>query len=170
MPRFTGSFGLPNLDELAARRALGAELKDILFEGTVEWVRTVSAILPNWSGMSRASLQSIGNLVGILIFASPVLGAPDRVAQGRNQGEGRFSTSADERAGQYFFEWRSQVFHLIYNESNDANAVGFHLRNPGPYHSQRQAQQSFFKTVNPRLRDLQFDLGAHIKITRRIVR
>ena len=164
MPKLTGSLGLVELDIAAFEAALDQKLTKILVEGTAEWVRTVSAILPNWSGESRASLRPIADLVNIPIFASAVAGAPDRVSKGESEGFGELHLGP----GQYFFEWRSQVFHLAYNELNDANAVGFHLRNPGPYQSQRQAEQSFFKTVNPLLRSLDPSLSRAIKVIRKI--
>lgn len=166
MPKITASFAELKFDVRAAERALDKQCKDILIEGTREWVRTVAAIVPNWSGMSRASLKPIADLVDVPLFASNVAGAPNRVARGESLGEAKLET----RNFRYFFFWRSRVFHFVYNESNNANAIGFRLRNPGPYHSMRQAQQSFFRTVNPALRDLQFAIGPHIRVIRKVVR
>jgi hypothetical protein len=106
--------------------------------------------------------------VGVALFAGPVGDAPDRVAEGRVRGEA-FLHPPDlgGRDFKYFFQWRSSVFHYVYNEFHNANLVGFHLRNPGPYHSVRQAEQSFFFTVNPRLRRLQIDVGPHIRVVRK---
>lgn len=163
--QMTGSLGFVTLDTQALLDSLDKKLKDILVEGTKEWVRTVSAILPNWSGESRASLRPIADLVGIPIFASPVSGAPDRVAKGQSEGSGELIT----QDGVYAFSWQSDVFHLAYNELNNANAVGFHLINPGPYLSQRQAQQSFFATVNPLLRALDFGINENIKVIRKVL-
>lgn len=166
MPRLTGSLLLLDLNINSALKELDKECKDILLEGAVEWVRTVSAIVPNWSGMSRASLKPIADLVGVPLFVTTVPGAPDRRLLGAARGSAQLNTTGFK----YSFEWRSRVFHFVYNESNNANLVGFKLRNPGPYQSQRQAQQSFFKTVNDRLRDLQFVIGPHIRVTRSIIR
>lgn len=168
MPRLTGRLGLVVLDVSALTASLDKELTQILVEGTVEWVRTVSAIIPNWSGESRASLQKIADLVDVPIFAGAVSGAPDRTQKGFAEGEGDLILN-DKGDGVYAFVWHSNVFHLAFNESNNANQYGFHLRNPGPYHSMRQAQQSFYKTVNPRLRALGFGIDKHLRIVRKVV-
>lgn len=165
MPKLTGSLGFVNLDIAAINASLDQKLTKILIEGTVEWVRTVSAIIPNWSGMSRASLRPIAELVNIPIFASAVAGAPDRTGEGEAAGSGELHAGP----GQYFFSWKSNVFHLAYNEKNNANLVGFHLRNPGPYESMRQAQQSFYRTVNPKLRALDPELAKFIGVIRKSI-
>lgn len=165
MPKLTGSLGFLQLDNAALVAALDQKLKKILIQGTTEWVRTVSAILPNWSGESRASLRPIAELVNVPIFASAVAGAPDRVSKGEAEGSGKLISES----GIYAFEWQSRVFHLAYNELNNANEVGFHLRNPGPYFSMRQAQQSFFSTVNPKLRAFDFEVAKHIKVIRKVI-
>lgn len=163
MPRMTSDLALLQLDSASLLEALDENLHKILVEGTVEWVRTVAAILPNWSGESRASLKPIADLVNVPIFVTTVPGAPNRQAQGLAAGFAELRTTD----GIYTFEWRSDVFHLAYNEANNANLVGFHLRNPGPYNSQRQAEQSFFLTINPRLRELQFGIDKFIKVVRK---
>jgi hypothetical protein len=165
MPKLTSDIAELVLDLDGVLKELDRQCTEILIAGTVEWVRTVAAIVPNWSGMSRASLQPIADLVGVPVFASPVTGAPNRVAEGRQSALPQPRLVLGQN-GQYFFEWHSAVFHFIYNENNNANLVGFHLRNPGPYHSMQQAEQSFFRTVNPRLRQIQLDLGSKIKVIR----
>jgi len=131
----------------------------------VEWVRTVVAILPSWSGQSRASLQPIAELVGVSVPTPLAGGAPDRIAEGRAKGFGDFEI----KHGVYAFIWRSSVFYFAYNEANNANLVGFHLRVPGPYESQKQASHSFFKTINPLLRNLDFGISRHIHTIREII-
>ena len=165
MPKITGTLNLVGLDLAAALADLDRQCTAILLLGAREWTRTVVAIVPTWSGMSQASIQPIADLVGVPVFSQPVASAPDRQLDGRARGS---ATLVLGDGGEYSFEWKSTVFHFIYNESNNANNVGFHLRNPGPYHSQRQASESFFRTVNPRLRAIQLNLGTHIKVIRKI--
>lgn len=165
MPKLTGTLNLVELDLAAALRDLDKQCTQILIDGTTEWVRTVAAIVPNWSGMSRASLKPIADLVGVPLFAGPVSGAPDRVAEGTASGSAKLTLGDN---GEYSFEWKSTVFHFVYNESHNANLVGFRLRNPGPYQSQKQAAESFFRTVNPRLRQIQGIVGQNIKVIRKI--
>lgn len=165
MPKLTGNFAALKLDLEGLMRDLDLQFRDILIEGTQEWVRTVSAIVPNWSGMSRASLQPLADLVGVPIFASAVSGAPNRVGEGRSLAIPEPKIVLGDQ-GQYYFEWHTQVFHFIYNEFHNANLVGFHLRNPGPYHSMREAERAFFLTVNPQLRAVRPSFDSNIKVIR----
>lgn len=165
MPKITGNLAQIALDLDAALRDLDRQCTDILLDGAKEWTRTVVDIVPTWSGMSQASIQPIADLVGVPVFSSPVSGAPDRQAAGRASGSA--SMTLGER-GEYSFEWKSTVFHFLYNELNDATEVGFRLKQPGPYQSQRQASAAFFRVVNPRLRQIQFNLDTHVKVIRNI--
>lgn len=163
MPRITGEFVIPGAPKQAIRD-LRNRCKAILRAGTTAWVEEVKAIVPNWSGMSRASLKPIADLVNVPIFplGPTEAGVPDRVGAGQALGDAKMKNGPLE----FFFEWRSQVFHFVYNESNNANNVGFRLRNPGPYESQRKAAKAFFEVVNPELRKLGSDIN--IRVIRRI--
>lgn len=163
MPRITGEFVIPG----APKQAIGElrnTCKAILRAGTTAWVEEVKEIVPNWSGMSRASLKPIADFVNVPIFplGPTEAGVPDRVSAGKALGEAKMKNGPTE----FFFEWKSQVFHFVYNESNNANNVGFRLRNPGPYESQRKAAKAFFEVVNPQLRKLGSDIN--IRAIRRI--
>lgn len=162
MPKIRADFAIPGLADVAKK--LDAELKAILKDGTKAWVEEVKDIVPNWSGMSRASLAPIADLVNVPLFplGPTESGVPNRVADGKASGEAKLRYGPRE----YYFEWKSTVFHFIYNESNNANNVGFRLRNPGPYQSQRRAAKAFFEVVIPRLRKVA--AGIDIKIIRRI--
>jgi len=163
MPRITGEFVIPGAPKKAISD-LQARCKAILREGTKAWVEKVKEIVPNWSGMSRASLKPIADMVNVPLFplGPTEAGVPNRVAAGTALGDAKMKNGPTE----YFFEWRSQVFHFVYNESNNANNVGFRLRNPGPYESQRRAANAFFQVVNPELRKLGSDIS--IRVIRRI--
>lgn len=164
--KFEGELNLPGFDLEAAKRALDAECKQILVEGITVWIEEVETIVPNWSGESRASLRAIGNLVGVPVAAYPVRGAPDRVAKGESEGYAKLETGGFK----YLFSWKSDVFHLAYNESNNANAVGFHLINPGPYHSQRIAKAAFDSLTTRRLKSLKFKISTYFKVIREVLR
>lgn len=164
--KMTANLAVPVFDLEAAKRALDGEYQRILIEGVKEWVYTVESIIPNWSGESRASLRALASQVDIEIIAFPVAGAPNRVAKGESEGEAKLKTDNFE----YSFYWKSSVFHLIYNESNDANAVGFHLIQPGPYHSMAAAAAVFNKYVKERTKALKWSPSTYIKILRQIIR
>ena len=172
MPKMTGSFALVSLALDSLLTDLDNQCRDVLVDGVKEWVRSVAGIVPNWSGMSRASLQPIADKVGISIFASPVRpDVPNRVAEGRASGSATLHPLDDnQRDFKYFFDWKSTVFHYVYNESHNANTAGFNLIHPGPYHSMRQAEIAFFGRVTPQLRKIQIRVGANIRVTRRIIR
>lgn len=172
MPKMTGEFVKVQLALDSLINDIDNQCREILVDGVKAWVNSVASIVPNWSGMSRASLQPIADKVGITIFASPVRpGVPNRVAEGRASGSATLHPLDDNDVdGKYFFDWQSTVFHFVYNESHNANLVGFHLINPGPYESMRKAEIEFFRLVTPRLRNVQVRLGAHVKVIRRIIR
>lgn len=165
MPKMISTLIDIKLDVAGATRALEQEFHDILFEGTKAWVREVASIVPNWSGMSRASLKPIADLVDLPLFAGPVAGAPNRVQSGLASGFAELRI----KGFSYHFYWESTVFHYVFNEYNNANKYGFHLRNPGPYYSMKKAETAFFNYVNPRLKKLKFNLGQNIKTHRRVV-
>jgi hypothetical protein len=168
----TGEFKKVQLALDSLLNDLDVQCQQIIMDGARAWVQTVAGIVPNWSGMSRASLQPIADKVGISIFAAPVRpGVPNRVAEGRASGSATLHPQDDGgRDFKYFFEWKSTVFHFVYNESHNANLVGFHLLTPGPYNSMRQAEIAFFRLVTPRLRQVKINLGGNIKVIRRIIR
>jgi len=161
--RIVGSFALLSFQIGAARKALNDELNDIMMQATRAWVRTVVSIVPTWSGASQASIQPIANLVGVPVFSTPVAGAPDR--RDTSKGQAELSLEGPRK----FFRWNTSVFHFIYNENNNANLVGFHLRNPGPYRSQRRAKTAFDTVVKKRLSRMRSRITRHIKVTTRTV-
>jgi hypothetical protein len=164
--KLTANLAIPIFDLKAAQRSLDEVYKEILIEGVKEWVMAVEMIVPNWSGESRASLRALASQVDIEISAFPVAGAPDRVSKGEAEGHAEIRTDNFK----YSFSWKSQVFHFIYNESNNANAVGFHLIQPGPYHSMMAAESAFTKCTQKRIRALKWKLSTYLKILRRIIR
>lgn len=161
--RIIGSFALLTFDLGAARKALDDELNNIMLEATRAWVRTVVSIVPTWSGASQSSIQPIADKVGVPVFSSPVAGAPDRRDPSKGQADLQLS------GPRKFFRWNTSVFHFIYNENNNANLVGFHLRNPGPYHSQRKANVAFQNVMQKRIRRLRSRITRHIRVTTRTV-
>ncbi len=147
MPKFIGTVAEIKFDTRKFLDALDKEANAILVEGIRAWLDTIVSIVPNWSGMSLASLQELGDKVGITVNAFPVSGAPNRVAEGRSLGP----TTIKRGPNIYSFEWRTKVLQFIINEQFDARQWGFRLRHPGPYNAIPQAQAAFLKTVDARL-------------------
>jgi hypothetical protein len=166
MPRLTGHLAQLEFNLDAQLKKLDKKAKDVLTHGVSEWVRTVASIVPTWSGMSLASLKPIANLAGVPLFVGVAPTAPDRRSAGEALGEAKLEITKTT----YAFEWRSRVFHFIYNEFNNANLVGFRLKQPGPYHSMKAAEEAFLRVMNSRLKELKFDVQDDIKINRKDIR
>lgn len=139
---------------------LNSRWKKINRDGVKAWVETAAAIIPQWSGMSRATLKKLGDRVGVPVAAFPVPGPsgkqpPNRVSEGEQQSSGKLI----EKLGTYGFIYRTNVFHLAVNENVDARQFGFRLITPGPYRFRLQADLAYIKeikrqlsTFNPQLR------------------
>ncbi len=87
--RFTGHYTGISFDLLGYERQLQDYLVEILHEGAKEWLKAVAGRggrVPLWSGMARASLLEISELIDGTVVLSP-LKAPSRVPQGRSLGK-----------------------------------------------------------------------------------
>jgi hypothetical protein len=86
--KFTGSFVGLTLDYSDTIKALEEHLVSELHRCTGAWVQEIAGPggrVPLWSGMARASLLEVSQLVNSQIVISP-LKAPSRVAEGRSLG------------------------------------------------------------------------------------
>lgn len=110
------------------------------------WVNAAEAVVPVWTGASKATFLQLAHAVGftITIVSSPTAPA-DATGLGKAQSEGRLGP-VDPDKGQYFFTYSTTLDHLIENEQINANtALGLHLKHPGPYHFQELGQAAFEK-------------------------
>ncbi|KKL58283.1 hypothetical protein LCGC14_2226910 [marine sediment metagenome] len=82
--KFTGHFTGPQLNLKAWEAELRTHLTKKLHEYTREWLRAVTGRVPVWSGMSRASLLELKELVGGRIYIRPKV--KSRIPQGRALG------------------------------------------------------------------------------------
>ena len=83
--KFTGTFVGIKLDLLLYQQQLQDYLVEILHEGAKAWLMAVAGRggrVPLWSGMARASLLELSELIDGTVVLSP-LKAPSRVPQGR---------------------------------------------------------------------------------------
>lgn len=86
--RFTGNFVGVKLDLSQYQQQLEDYLVEILHRGTKAWLQAVAGRggrVPLWSGMARASLLELSQLIDGTIVLSP-LKAPSRISQGRSLG------------------------------------------------------------------------------------
>lgn len=140
-------FKAPRLNLAKYRRKLHEQLTRALVESCQVWL-TAAVGLPIWSGASVATFTPLASHVAFALAPTPVGGAPNRVAIGIANGSAEFEAGTG-RPGLYTFTYSTTLPHLIVNEYHNANLfLGpngpyFHLKNPGPYHFQKKAEQAF---------------------------
>ncbi len=113
----------------AYESALEDQAMTVIAMGVIEFIDVVTTIVPVWSGASQATLLKLAEAVG-----SPLPIAPEvtsRIPLGQQHSDAQFI--ADRAAKRYFFEYTTDLPHLLFNNLNNANDFGFNLRQPGPY-------------------------------------
>lgn len=86
--KFTGKFVGVKLDLPKYQRQLENYLVDLLHEGANAWLQAVAGSggrVPLWSGMARASLLELSELVSGRVALTPLKG-PSRISEGRSLG------------------------------------------------------------------------------------
>jgi hypothetical protein len=115
--------------------------------GGIKWIEaTVIAIIPTWSGASRATFKKLASDLGTSVPIGPQRSKKNRQSLGENnsQGSGFFTGSN----GQHYFVYRTQLRYLIYNEFNRATKgpppqpFSDNVRNT-PYHFQDKGDQAW---------------------------
>lgn len=98
------------------------------------WVEAAISKIPLWRGASRGTFLKLANKIGYqMSVAGPT------VSKGIANSSGTIATWG----GAYTLIYSTHLLHLVYNEYNNANAIGFHLKQPGPYNFQVDASQAF---------------------------
>lgn len=83
--KFTGKFIGARIDISAYQRQLEENMLEMLHASANAWLQAVVGRIPLWSGMARASLLELRELVGGQIIFSP-LKAKSRIPQGQALG------------------------------------------------------------------------------------
>ena len=83
--KFTGKFLGAKIDIDKYQQQLQEAMVDALHEGAKIWLQAVVGKVPLWSGMARASLLELSELVSGKIVFSP-LKASSRIPSGRSLG------------------------------------------------------------------------------------
>jgi len=83
--KFTGHFTGIKLDLRAYRQLLNEHMKTQLHEVARAWLRAVTGRVPVWSGMARASLLILSEMIGGRIVIVPVANI-NRIPMGRPLG------------------------------------------------------------------------------------
>lgn len=121
---------LPRFDLSKAEALVQAYVRSRAEAAARAWLSVTAPIVPVWSGASRATFTKLGSAVGADIDISPEV--PSRIGIGVSSSEGQLTVEGARAS----FKYSTTLPWLVYNEFNNANDAGFHLRNPGPYRFQ----------------------------------
>ena len=121
------------LDKKGAESRIDKLLLEETKVGARIWLTTVLAIVPTWSGASRATFEALAQAVGFNVTYGPIRSFKDRRPLGLGTGFGGLERS---RGGYQFF-YRTSLQYLTFNEANRATVgvagVFRGLINPTPY-------------------------------------
>jgi len=115
------------LDIEAMQRAIAADISDRIQRAAIEYVSTAVSIIPVYSGASQATFTAIADALNLPLTISP------RVNSRTDLGVNNSTGDLDLDGPVFSFEYTTELPHLVFNESNNANDFGFNLTNPGPY-------------------------------------
>ena len=118
------------------KNAFGNAAEGNITQAAFVWVSTAVALIPVWSGASRATFAKLARAISFSFDNRPVSTAPDRRSRGESESEG--DVIFDRASGNFLFRYATDLKWLVFNEENDANQGGdpdvfFRLLNPGPY-------------------------------------
>lgn len=139
MMQFHARLQKPKLNVSKYREALHRTLAEALAQAALVWIETTAeAVIPVWSGASRATFLALADKIGCVVTISPVV--EERIDLGVLNSSA--TLVMNQSAGRYSFSYVSTLPHLYINENYDARVWGFHLINPGPYHFQAKGQRA----------------------------
>jgi hypothetical protein len=129
------------------KKLIDTKLRAALVEGGTRWMNAAVSRIPVWSGASHGTFLKLAAKLGYaLSVASTNAGV---MGLGPTVGNAQSTGKLTIYAGAYVLEYSTNLWHLCYNEYNDANAnkeearVYSHLKNPTPYHFQELAAAEF---------------------------
>jgi hypothetical protein len=132
-------------DSRKAKGEMHRRFIEILEASIRSWVEAAEAIIPVWTGESRATLVRLAAEVGIKISGlQPSATAP---RDGTSDGYAKSTGKKTVVPGRYGFTYTSTVFQLIQNEQFPAPPY-LKLIHPTPYNFRAQADAAFQKTWN----------------------
>lgn len=154
--KFKASLELPTLQRLVLRNA-DQYVKETIEGAAREWVRAAVAIIPVWSGASRATLQALASAVGESVPISPKPSAPNRIGLGR-----LYSRGGIEKTGRasYNFYYETTLRYLIANETTNVKprteGLFSRLIEPTPYNFREAGDKAAQAYIDKRLQNLPF--------------
>lgn len=146
MIKIKHAFRVPKIDVATFERRVNAVFSKAISEATFQYLVTISGVIPVWSGASIGTFASLASEIGFHLDVAPAGSAPEsRFGLGKAAGTGEVIVGS---GGQYSFSYSTDLRHLVFNEYNDANAVGFHLIRPGPYDFQGKGTDAVKKVFD----------------------
>ncbi len=153
--KFTFNYKTIHLSVPSYTKLLDYELRDMVAHGAMVWINAATARIPVWSGASHGTFLKLAHEIGfsLMIAGGASINGLGGVGYGYSESAGKIFGGN----GAYYFEYSTSLWHLIYNEYNDANAnptagrLFARLRHPGPYDFQGAAADAFIslaKTVS----------------------
>jgi hypothetical protein len=173
--KFKGQLAAPRINLDAYRKKLREHMAEVIAQSAMQWLTTVLAEIPIWSGASQATFMPLAQKIGYALSVSPASGnwahglfksRMDRVGLGQSAGHG--DVKLDEPPGVYTFEYSTTLPWLIWNEYHNANVdpdptLFYRVLKEGPYNFQDKGKQAFKDSA----RDVRLpDLSGCLKITR----
>lgn len=159
--KFKATFHLVEIDKALWLKKLKEEAAEKLAQMAVQYIVSATETIPKWSGASHMTFLALAREVSFSVDTSSVSVTPfwdSIVARNRSQASrgNEGSIEIDERKGRFVFTYATELPHLVYNESNNANSspdqylmVG--LRQPGPYGFADKAVEAAFKDIKVEL-------------------
>ncbi|MCK9570340.1 hypothetical protein M0R72_15445 [Candidatus Pacearchaeota archaeon] len=131
----------------AYQKALNAEMLKQLKEAVGLWIQAAITIIPVWSGASHGTFVKLASKIGQTFSLSGGGGLPGMLGPEYGNAQSRGIITA--WGGAFVAEYSTTLWHLIYNEYNNANEnpeegrVYSRLIHPGPYGFQEVANAAF---------------------------
>ena len=141
--KFNTNFKTVSLQLQAWRNELAETLSHHINQAGIRWLNaTAVQKIPVWSGASRATFLHLAQELNFpLDIQIAGTAKTPRISLGLAKSSGELDDNG--RDGIVSMRYETNLDHLVFNESNNANAHGHHLKTPGPYHFQRAGEQAF---------------------------
>lgn len=154
--KFTVRFQAPTINVKAWTTRMDSVLSKQIERAATVWLNaTVLLAIPVWSGASRATFLKLARevsfpltITGIKASARGYISAGKAGPRlGFQQSKGELNRGTQQ--GVYTFTYGTSLFHLVFNEYNDANAnpkagrLFARLHEPGPYNFQEIGKDAF---------------------------
>jgi len=126
-------------------------LLDGLMHGGVKWLHACLARIPVWAGASHGTFIKIAEKLGAIVTISAIANIPwaKTASDGKSESTGKLI----KENGKFILEYQTTLWHLVYNEYNNANAnpnaarLFAKLTRPGPYGFQEAGAKEFEKVA-----------------------